>query len=134
MGAPPDSDRRCDWLWPALAALITAAVLLSMGCGTLEPIVLPPDPGPVVVIDPPTPTPEPDREAEPTAIGYALVEQVVPGMTEADLIALLGNPDVSSDTTRLWRNAQNRDGKERELRVDVQDGIVTGRSLWRTRK
>lgn len=140
MGASPRSNEPGDGLWPFVALIVAMVAGCSvLGCGTLDPLVLP-DPGPVVVIDPPTPTPTPtpapvdEREAPADAIPYATIEMIVEGMTEAALIDLLGSPDDTSDSTRLWRNAQNRDGKARELRVDVQAGVVAGRSLWRTRK
>lgn len=139
MGASPRSNEPGDGLWPIVALIVALVAGCSvLGCIDATPIVLPPEPGPVVVdpVDPiiPTPAPVDDWDAPADAIPYATIEQITEGMTEADLIATLGTWDDSSDSTRVWRNAQNRDGKARELRVDIQAGLVTGRSLWRTKR
>lgn len=110
--------------------------LLVAGCIDATPIVLERDriPTPTPVVDPvdpaPTPAPVHDEAAPTDAVPYAAIVRIVEGMTEAELVALLGAPDASVETSRVWRNAQNAAGMARELRAIVVAGVVRGYALW----
>ena len=121
------------------------SVLFALGCVGIVttacpqlPLVVPitpPTPVPVVV-DPVTPTPPEPTPGPANVIKHAVVVQVIPGMNNSSLQAMLGPPSLGpvrqDDGTALTRwPAENAEGAPRWL--DVQQdaaGVVLGRALW----
>lgn len=129
-----------------VASMVAGAAVVAgclAGCADNEVVLYdPPAPNPI-----PTPLPEPDTDpntdpvvpepvdvpATEESIPYASIVAIVDGMTEEDLVSLLGRPDDKVATTWVYFKAQNADGQQRTLRVEVWSGKVAGYSLWRPR-
>ena len=117
--------------WLAVLALLLASCAQPVPPPTPVP---PPIPTPV-----PDPTPTPPVPPTPSPVTWvapwATVEQVTPGMTRAALDALLAHPGVErtmDDGSVIVRYpAVDSTGAPRWMDVQLDKGVVLGRSLWR---